>query len=215
MIGFLRGKVLFKTAERVVLDVSGVGYEIEVPASSLCELPGIGCETAIYIYTHVREDAIRLFGFANPTDKSVFDALISVSGIGPKSALALLGATTGSELISLISHGHVARLTAIPGIGSKTAERLILELKTKLPKLLCAKEESLFTSKTPPLASSHLIEDLKSALTNLGYKPKQFQHIIADLDKKQSGGEPLSLEGALKDSLKKLTEHVLKHGHLS
>ena len=106
-----------------------VAYEVEVPASSLCLLPPLNQEAELYIITHVREDALRLFGFANYFDKLIFDSLIQVSGIGPKAALALLGVVDGFELCDMIINNQVVRLTSIPGIGAKTAERLVLELK--------------------------------------------------------------------------------------
>ena len=134
MIGYLKGILFEKKPDHILLLVGGVGYEIEVPASSLCSLPELNKEVSLYIITHVREDALRLFGFISYFDKLVFDALIQVSGIGPKAALALLGVVDGFELSDLIIQNQVVRLTSIPGIGAKTAERLVLELKTKLQK---------------------------------------------------------------------------------
>lgn len=136
MIGFLRGTLLEKTPDALLLDVGGVGYEVQVPLSSLCALPAEGLPANLYVHTHVREDALRLFGFASLFDRKVFEALISVTGVGPKLALQLLGPLDGKELCTAIVEGRAPLLVSIPGVGAKTAERLILELKPKLQKLL-------------------------------------------------------------------------------
>lgn len=231
MIGYLKGRLLEKRPEHILLLVQGVGYEIEVPASSLCLLPKINQETELHILTYVREDAIRLFGFVHFFDKLIFDSLIQVSGIGPKAALALLSVVDGFELCDMIIHNHVARLTSIPGIGAKTAERLVLELKTKLQKLLLRYESERQTSehspglfpddyvlenpapikKNPQLIRTQIVDDLKSALANLGYKEKQFSSVVDHYAKKIHAGEDLPFEIALKQVLKSLSEHVLKN----
>jgi Holliday junction DNA helicase RuvA len=222
MIGFLRGTLLEKKADHVILDVNGVGYEIEIPASSLCLLPQINKQASLYILTFVREDAIRLFGFATDFDKKVFVSLTNVSGIGPKAALGLLGPADGQELCEMIIENRVERLTTIPGVGLKTAERLVLELRTKLQKLLLRYQDDLGLlyqaeeNKPLPMKSEkwlhrQTIEDLKSALSNLGYKDKQYLDVVAGFDKRMQQGEDIPFEVALKQSLKKLSEHVLKN----
>lgn len=214
MIGLLQGMILEKGTDHILLDVNGVGYEVEMPASSLCLLPSVGAFTKLHIHTHVREDALRLFGFTSAFDKKAFLALIQVSGIGPKAALALLGAVDGSELCDIVVNQKLARLVSIPGIGQKTAERIILELKTKFQKLL-ARKNSLFHMDDDGYRANveteqQTIEDLKSALSNLGYKEKQFYPMVDTLAQKMKAGEPISFEVAFKETLKKLSEHVLK-----
>ncbi|MBX9703806.1 MAG: Holliday junction branch migration protein RuvA [Silvanigrellaceae bacterium] len=208
MIGYLSGLIVEKSAEMVVLNVGGVGYEIEVPASTLCLLPEISQKVELFIHTHVREDALRLFGFMQKFDKLIFQELISVSGVGPKAALCLMGPLDGSEIADIILVGQSAKLTAIPGIGPKTAERLILELKTKLQKLLKQKltKKDLFSSR-----QSQVIDDLKSALSNLGYRDKQYADVLSHMEKRIESGEVVPLEVALRDSLRKLSEHILQH----
>lgn len=220
MIGFLRGTLLEKKADHVIIETHGVGYEVEVPASSLCLLPKAHQQASLYILTFVREDAIRLFGFASDFDKKVFTALTNVSGIGPKAALALLGPADGQELCQMIIDNRVEKLTSIPGVGLKTAERLVLELRSKLQKMLVREqnaygplyqpEESAQPVQSTRWLQSQILDDLKSALTNLGYKEKQFADIINHFDKRFQQGEDLSFELVLKQSLKKLSEHVLK-----
>ena len=228
MIGYLKGILFEKKPDHIILLVNGVGYEVEVPASSLCLLPPLNQEAELYIITHVREDALRLFGFANYFDKLIFDSLIQVSGIGPKAALALLGVVDGFELCDMIINNQVVRLTSIPGIGAKTAERLVLELKTKLQKVQARYEGServvtLFDDnmklekkpipqkQTTKLIRTQIVDDLKSALSNLGYKEKQFAQVVEHFAQKIHAGEDLPFEVALKQVLKKLSEHVLKN----
>ncbi|WP_338634784.1 Holliday junction branch migration protein RuvA [Spirobacillus cienkowskii] len=233
MIGFLRGILIEKSPEKIIIDTSGVGYEIEVPATTLCQLPSLQQETQIHILTHVREDSIRLFGFATSFDKKVFIELINVSGVGPKVALALLSTTDGSNLCEIIVSGQVAKLTAIPGVGVKTAERLILELKTKMQKLLARRNEELdlngqlFNQDTSllhdvkiqkisqnvhkKLIQKQLIEDLKSALSNLGYKDKQFSDVLHSFERRMNDGETITIEIGLKEALTKLTERIIQH----
>ncbi|WP_158997971.1 Holliday junction branch migration protein RuvA [Pigmentibacter ruber] len=234
MIGYLKGIIIEKNPESILLNVNSVGYEIEVPATTLYQLPAVFLEAQLYIYTHVREDAIRLFGFANSFDKKVFLDLISVTGVGPKAALGLLGSVTGLELCEIISAGKNSKLTAIPGIGLKTAERLILELKDKLSKKLSLYlEENEYTkikdfdSKIENQSNEQnsknlqkntkqkymqrqLLEDLKSALSNLGYKDKQYLDILSKFEKRMETGENITIEIALKESLAKLSEKMLQ-----
>jgi Holliday junction DNA helicase RuvA len=233
MIGYLKGILLEKKPSHIILLVNGVGYEVEVPASSLCLLPKLNQEASLYIFTYIREDALRLFGFHQYFDKLIFDAILQVSGIGPKAALALLGVVDGFELADLIINNQVVRLTSIPGIGAKTAERLVLELKTKLQKLVARYESEreysvsnqgvLFddgfasNTQTPQPKTnlkyirSQIVDDLKSALTNLGYKEKQYSTVVEHFAQKIHAGEDLPFEIALKQSLKKLSEHILKN----
>jgi len=163
VIAHLRGTILEKQPNRVVVDVGGVGYDVAVPLSTFYGLADPGGPVALRVHTHVREDAITLFGFATPLELDLFERLIAISGIGPKVGLAVLSGIEPPELIGAIERGDLARLTAIPGVGRKTSERIVLELKDRLPKATSA-----------PLAAGQgdapvLRDDLVSALINLGY----------------------------------------------
>ncbi|MBX9838999.1 Holliday junction branch migration protein RuvA [Silvanigrella sp.] len=231
MIGFFRGILIEKTPENIMLDVAGIGYEVEVPATALCQLPALQQEVHLSILTHVREDAIRLFGFTSSFDKKVFQELISVSGVGPKAALALLGSVDGYDLCEIITTGQIAKLTAIPGVGPKTAERLLLELKDKMQKLIARKKDDVEIQKTrvssniagsivdsqkishkmeQKLLRRQIIEDLKSALSNLGYKDKQYFEVVNSFEQRMQLGENISIEIALKESLSKLSERMIQ-----
>src|SRR5262249_53785879 len=132
VIAHLRGKLARKTPARIVVDVNGVGYEVFVPTTTFTALPESGSEVSIDIHTHVREDVIALYGFSTPRERSIFEKLMSISGIGPKLAVTILSGGSVEDLVGSIKRSDLARLTAIPGVGRKTAERIILELKDKL-----------------------------------------------------------------------------------
>ena len=166
MIGQLRGQLLHKKPNMVHVDVHGVGYEVYIPLTSFYELPEAGSEITLKIHTHVREDALILFGFCSLREKDFFLKLISISGVGPKLAISILSGARVEELAQAISEGNVARLTAIPGVGRKTAERLVLELKSQItPFLLPDQIEAVEKAGK----FTELEEDVLSALTNLGY----------------------------------------------
>jgi Holliday junction DNA helicase RuvA len=166
MIGQLRGQLLNKKPNALLLDVNGVGYEVFIPLTSFYELPDEGSEVSLKIHTHVREDALVLFGFRSQREKDFFLKLISISGIGPKLAITILSGAQVEELAQALVEGNLARLTAIPGVGRKTAERLVLELKNQMtPFLLPEQTEAARKGSTP----TALEEDILSALTNLGY----------------------------------------------
>jgi Holliday junction DNA helicase RuvA len=166
MIGHLRGQLLLKKPNLVLLDVHGVGYEIHIPLTSFYELPSEGNEVTLKTYTHVREDALALYGFQSQREKDFFLKLISISGVGPKLAIVVLSGAKVEELAQAIADGNLARLTAIPGIGRKTAERLVLELKSQItPFLLSGQAEAARES----AKIDALEEDIISALVNLGY----------------------------------------------
>jgi Holliday junction DNA helicase RuvA len=161
MIAFLRGRVLEKHPTRVIVETGGVGYEVHVPLSSYSGVGEPGADITLRIHTHVREDALQLFGFATPLELALFDRLIAVSGIGPKLALSVLSGLAPSDLVGAIRGGDVARLVSIPGVGKKTAERIVLELRDKL---------SALEATTPGGAPGDGTRtDLVSALVNLGY----------------------------------------------
>ena len=132
MIAFLRGRVLDKQPTRVIVDVQGVGYDVHVPLSTYYDVGDEGSDVSLRIYTHVREDTLQLYGFLTDLERQVFERLISISGIGPKLAIAVLSGVDSRELVTAVQRGDVARLVAIPGVGKKTAERIVLDLKDKL-----------------------------------------------------------------------------------
>jgi|CXWL01.1.fsa_nt_gi Holliday junction DNA helicase RuvA len=165
MIGFLRGVLLHKTPQELLIDVGGVGYKVLAPISTFCRLGDQGALAQLLIHTHVREDQLVLYGFLTSTELELFEKLISVSGVGPKVALGVLSGIEADDLVHAIRANDVARLTRVPGVGKKTAERLILELKDKIGTLL--------TTTTEPTAPSPQRSDLLSALRNLGYSPAE------------------------------------------
>ena len=132
MIGFLRGQILEKQPNRVVVDVHGVGYDVHVPLSTYYQLGDEGSEVGLRIYTHVREEALQLYGFLTDLERQLFERLIGISGIGPKLAVALLSGMEPRDVLGAVQRGDVARLTGVPGIGKKTAERIVLELKDRV-----------------------------------------------------------------------------------
>jgi Holliday junction DNA helicase RuvA len=163
VIARLHGTLIDKTPSRLTVDVGGVGYDVLVPLSTFYGLGDAGSAVTLRVHTHVREDVIALFGFATPLEQDLFERLIAISGIGPKLALAVLSGIDPAELVRAIRAQDVARLTRIPGVGKKTAERIGLELKDRLPQAGTAPE-------TPAAAGDGRRADLLSALTNLGYK---------------------------------------------
>jgi Holliday junction DNA helicase RuvA len=172
MIGFLRGALLQKNPQEVLLDVGGVGYRVLVPISTFCRLGDQGGQAQLLIHTHVREDQFALYGFATSTELELFEKLISVSGVGPKVAIGVLSGIEADDLIHAIRANDVARLTRVPGIGKKTAERLILELKDKIASLHTATSES-----APPSPKRN---DLLSALANLGYSSAEAERAATE-----------------------------------
>lgn len=162
MIAALRGLLLRKEPQEVVVDVAGVGYRVTIPLSTFYRLGEPGAEVALLTHTHVREDALALFGFLTPAEQALFERLIAVSGVGPKLAIAILSGIEAPELVAALRSSDVARLTRIPGVGKKTAERLVLELKDKVQGLAAAEE-------APAAAPAGGKEDLVSALVHLGY----------------------------------------------
>jgi len=166
VIAQLRGRILEKHPNRVILDVSGVGYDVFVPLSTFYVLGEAGADVTLRTHTHVREDALALYGFATLLEQELFERLIGVSGIGPKVALAVLSGIEPLELIRAIERGDIARLTAIPGVGKKTAERIVLELKDRLPRPQVA---AVALGGDAAVDQSDVRDDVISALVNLGY----------------------------------------------
>lgn len=164
MIGFLRGIVLEKAPERLLVDVHGVGYELRVPLSTFYQVGEAGAEVALRVHTHVREEALQLFGFLTALEQQVFEHLIGISGIGPKLAIAVLSGIEPADLVGAVQRGDVSRLTRVPGVGKKTAERIVLELKDRLDRIAMPA-----ASQPAADAPGRLRDDLLSALVNLGY----------------------------------------------
>lgn len=160
MIAHLRGRLLSKTSQSAVVEAAGVGYEVTISIPTFTALPAEGNEVALLVYTHVREDALALFGFTTATEKRLFEKLLSISGIGPKLAITVLSGLPPERLIAAIHGQDHATLTRIPGVGKKTAERIVLELKDKLKEL---------APTTVAGAATPVSEDVLSALVNLGY----------------------------------------------
>jgi Holliday junction DNA helicase RuvA len=198
MIAFLRGRILDKQPNRIIVDVQGVGYEIHVPLSTYYELGDDGSEVALRVYTHVREDALQLYGFLTPLERQLFERLIGISGIGPKLAVAVLSGVDARELIAAVQRGNVARLTTIPGVGKKTAERIVLELRDRLAQL-AVPEPGVAASEGSP--ADRLRDDLVSALQNLGYHRPQVDKAVESALSAEAG---LSFELALKQALRLL-----------
>jgi Holliday junction DNA helicase RuvA len=198
VIAFLRGLVLTKGPSRLVIDVQGVGYDVHVPLSTYYELGEEGSPVALRIHTHVREDALQLFGFITELEQQVFEHLIAISGIGPKLAVAVLSGIEPRELVAAVQRADVARLTRVPGIGRKTAERIVLELKDRLGALAVPVLDQPSSAPQP----DRLREDLLSALQNLGYhRPLAEKAIDAVL---AGQAERPSLEHALRGALREL-----------
>lgn len=166
MIALLRGILLEKHPNQAVVDVGGVGYDVAIPVSTYSHLPDVGSEVRLRIHTHVREDAIALFGFLAQDEKALFEKLISVSGIGPKMAMAVLSGIPAADLINSVRRGEVERLVRIPGVGKKTAERMVLELRDKMP--APSGEEPAGAPGAPATALTAVEQDVLSALLNLG-----------------------------------------------
>jgi Holliday junction DNA helicase RuvA len=166
MLGYLRGTLLEKHPNQIILEAAGVGYDVQIPISTFTALPDQGATATLRIHTHVREDALLLFGFATAEEKAVFERLISVSGIGPKLAITVLSGLPTPELIAAIRSSDLPRLVRIPGIGKKTAERIVLELKDKLMAVDAAGKQTTVVEAGP--SYSTLERDVLSALQNLG-----------------------------------------------
>ena len=171
MIAHLRGKLLAKHPNQAIVETGGVGYDVTISVPTFSDLPGVGSEVALHIHTHVREDVIALYGFLRAGEKQLFEKLITVSGIGPKLAVTILSGMAADEMIGAIRGNDLARLTRIPGIGKKTAERLVLELRDKLP---AGGGEAAVVS-----GLSAVEEDVLSALVNLGYQRGAAEKAVA------------------------------------
>jgi len=201
MIAHLRGTLLDKKPGQVTLDVGGVGYKVLIPLSTYYELDGEGTTVSFRIHTHVREDALALFGFLTEIEEMLFQRLISVAGVGPSLALKVLSGLEPPDLVEAIRHGDLRKLASIPGVGKKTAERLVVELKEKMPEMLAwvGEKASGSEASAPEMA---LREDLLSALVNLGYQRAQADKAMLDALKNEANP---TFEKALKEALRRLS----------
>ena len=197
MIALLTGKIAYKTPDHLIVDVQGVGYRVMIPFSTYYELPEEG-EVTLHIHTSVREDAIQLYGFRTRTEKEFFQLLISVSGIGPKLARDILSNIQPPQLAAALMQGDLHKLSAIPGIGKKTAERLVVELRDKAGKLDAGGTAADAVGRSLP--ADTLLDDVSSALMNLGYKDIQVRKALAEIDVATGS----TVEELLKQALKLL-----------
>lgn len=191
MIAWLRGKLVEKEPARVVIDVHGVGYEVFIPTTTFTAMPGLGSDVTLDIHTHVREDALALYGFSSRQERRVFERLITISGIGPRLAVTILSGGSVEGLVGAIRRGDLARLTSIPGVGKKTAERIVVELKDKL--------QDLSAEAPKPVVET----DVLSALENLGYSRLSVE---AAVRRAVNGDEGVSFEVLFKRALQILTK---------
>jgi len=194
MIGFLRGHVHHKDLNHALLDVGGVGYLVKMPLPDLARMGERGSEVELWVHTHVRESAIDLFAFLQDDSLALFEKLISVSGVGPKVALALLSGMEADELVGAILAEDEVRITRVQGVGKKTAARIVLDMKDRL------KREGLSSKATTPVVGGAMA-DLESALTNLGYKPAKVERALKAV-------QPIADEGA---TVEVLVKEALRH----
>jgi Holliday junction DNA helicase RuvA len=203
MIGFLSGKILEKDANMVIIDVGGVGYEVTIPLSTFYELGDAGSEIKLRIFTHVREDALQLFGFKTTRERDLFLKLISVQGIGAKLGIAVLSGISPDEIVAAIRTENFARLTSIPGVGRKTAERMVVELRDKIGELsVGAIGGSASKAGAEPVTESSF-DDALSALVNLGYQRNAAEKALQEAAK---DGTELTVQKLLRGALQKLAK---------
>jgi Holliday junction DNA helicase RuvA len=197
MIGRLHGKIIYKQPPQLLIDVQGVGYEIDAPMSTFYQLPDIGCEVILHTHLVVREDAQLLYGFASAAERALFRQLIRINGVGPKLGLTILSGMCADEFITCIQDGDAAALVRMPGIGKKTAERLIIELRDKLAGVQVA--DGVSPALAVNVGRSSPISDAVSALTALGYKPQEASRMVRRVSAEGLHAEEiirLSLQGA-------------------
>ena len=196
MIAHLRGKLLAKHPNQAIVETAGVGYDVTISVPTFSDLPAIGGDVALHIHTHVREDVIALYGFLRASEKLLFEKLITVSGIGPKLAITILSGMAADEMVGAIRGNDLVRLTRIPGIGKKTAERMVLELRDKLPQ-----PGPAAATAAPTLSTTE--EDVLSALLNLGYQRQAAEKALAVAAK---NGEAATFDSLFRESLAGLSK---------
>jgi Holliday junction DNA helicase RuvA len=190
MIGLLRGRILGKQPPRLLVDVQGVGYEVDVPMTTFYDLPAVGEEITLYTHLAVREDAHTLYGFLQLSDRELFRTLLKVNGVGARLALGILSSMDGHQFVACVHGGDADALVRLPGIGKKTAERLIIELRDRLPK--SAAQEGLVAGALHQARTIHSpVEDAVSALVGLGYKPQEASRMVRLIDTKTLSSEEI------------------------
>lgn len=190
MIAHLRGTLAERGLENVVVDVGGVGYAVTVTSSAYRQLPQAGAEVRLYIYTHaVQDSALQLYGFVDADERRLFEALLSVQGVGPKVAIAILSGLPASELVRAIAGSDVARLTQIRGVGRKTAERMTVELRDKIAALGPSGSGPTSPGLAPSIIPAGRLGEVYGALVALGYKPVEFEALLPKLDASQSAAD--------------------------
>ncbi|MCK9608713.1 MAG: Holliday junction branch migration protein RuvA [Methylomonas sp.] len=200
MIGFLRGKLIQKTPPQLVLDVRGVGYEVEAPMTTFYDLPALGQEVKLHTHLVVREDAHILFGFASETERMLFRTLIKVNGVGPKLALTILSGQSVAEFYRCVDDNDVKALVRLPGVGQKTAERLIIEMRGRLPALNDASLEP-GPNQTPATLGSSPKQEAITALCALGYKPQDAARMVQTIAAEDKSCEDI-IRQALRGTIK-------------
>jgi Holliday junction DNA helicase RuvA len=204
MIGRLTGKLVHKQAPDLLLDINGVGYEVQAPMSTFYQLPAVGAAVSLHIHMVVREDAQLLYGFIEERDRQLFRTLIKVNGVGPKLALTILSGIEVSQFVTCVQNGDTASLVKLPGVGRKTAERLLVEMSDRLkdwaPQDLVANEAASAT--LPSLAGNQMLRDAQSALVALGYKPAEASRAVAAANSDGIGSSEELIRQALKTMVK-------------
>jgi Holliday junction DNA helicase RuvA len=203
MIAFLSGKLLEKNANSVILDVAGVGYDVTIPLSTFYELGEVGTDVQLRIYTHVREDAIQLFGFKTARERDLYLKLISVQGVGAKSGITMLSGMNADEIIAAIRTDNLAKLTSIPGVGRKTAERLVIELRDKVADLALGVSAGTSTTAAAGAGQDSVFDDALSALVNLGYQKNAAEKALQSA--RQDGTEA-TVQKLLRAALQRLAK---------
>jgi Holliday junction DNA helicase RuvA len=201
MIAALTGRLASKAPSQITLDVHGVGYEVLIPLSTFYALPDVNESTSLIIHTHLREDAIQLFGFLTGAEKDAFILLTGISGIGPKLALSVLSALSVTDLVTAVQAADTEKLGTVPGIGKKSAGRIALELKDKVARLTTAPVK---TSDEPVDPADRLQDDALSALVNLGYRPADAKEALKRILQARSDLNPPALKDLIRDALKDL-----------
>jgi len=199
MIAALTGRLACKSPSQITLDVQGVGYEVFISLSTFYSLPDIDESASLRVHTHLREDAIQLFGFLTTTEKDAFILLTGISGIGPKLALSVLSTLSVTDLISAIQAGDMEKLATVPGIGKKSAGRIVLELKDKVERLRAVPAATVHVTSDH---SARIHDDALSALVNLGYRAQEAKDIIKRISQSQSS--PIPLKDLIRETLKEL-----------
>jgi holliday junction DNA helicase RuvA len=203
MIAFLAGKLIEKSANSVILDVGGVGYEVAIPLSTFYEIGEVGETVELRVYTNVREDAIQLFGFKTQREKDLYLKLISVQGVGAKSGITMLSGMSADEIVSALRTENLAKLTSIPGVGRKTAERLVIELRDKVGELSAEVSAGASTAAAAGIGSEGVYDDALSALVNLGYQKNAAEKALQQA--RQDGVEP-NVQKLLRAALQRLAK---------